>query len=87
MSSILSTLIKFIKTLVTEGLPAALEILKTLVSSLTGIVSDALNNIDIGTGTTNGILAIFKAFPAAMWSLLLIGMVVLLIVGIVNRIL
>lgn len=87
LSSILSTLIKFIKTLVTEGLPAALEILKTLVSSLTGIVSDALNNIDIGTGTTNGILAIFKAFPAAMWSLLLIGMVVLLIVGIVNRIL
>lgn len=87
LSSILSTLIKFIKTLVTEGLPAALEILKTLVSSLTGIVSDALNNIDIGTGTTNGILAIFKAFPAAMWSLLLIGMVVLLVVGIVNRIL
>lgn len=87
LSSILSTLIKFIKTLVTEGLPAALEILKTLVSSLTGIVSDALNNIDIGIGTTNGILAIFKAFPAAMWSLLLIGMVVLLVVGIVNRIL
>lgn len=87
LSDILSTLIQFIKTLVTEGLPAALEILKTLVSSLTGIVSDALNNIDIGTGTTNGILAIFKAFPAAMWSLLLIGMVVLLIVGIVNRIL
>lgn len=87
LSSILSTLIKFIKTLVTEGLPAALEILKTLVSSLTGIVSDALNNIDIGAGTTNGILAIFKAFPAAMWSLLLIGMVVLLVVGIVNRIL
>mgnify|MGYP007055865278 CR=1 FL=1 len=87
LSDILSELIQFIKTLVTEGLPAALEILKTLISSLTGIVSDALNNIDIGTGTTNGILAIFKAFPAAMWSLLLIGMVVLLIVGIVNRIL
>ncbi len=87
LSSILSTLIKFIKTLVTEGLPAALEILKTLISSLTGIVSDALNNIDIGAGTTNGILAIFKAFPAAMWSLLLIGLVVLLVVGIVNRIL
>ena len=86
LSSILSTLIKFIKTLVTEGLPAALEILKTLVSSLTGIVSDALNNIDIGTGTTNGILAIFKAFPAAMWSLLLIGIVVLVVVGIINRI-
>ena len=87
LSDILSELIQFIKTLVTEGLPAALEILKTLISSLTGIVSDALNNIDIGTGTTNGILAIFKAFPGAMWSLLLIGMVVLLIVGIVNRIL
>lgn len=87
LSDILSELIQFIKTLVTEGLPAALEILKTLISSLTGIVSDAFNNIDIGTGTTNGILAIFKAFPAAMWSLLLIGMVVLLVVGIVNRIL
>ena len=87
LSDILSELIQFIKTLVTEGLPAALEILKTLISSLTGIVSDALNNIDIGAGTTNGILAIFKAFPGAMWSLLLIGMVVLIIVGIVNRIL
>lgn len=86
LSSILSTLIKFIKTLVTEGLPAALEILKTLVSSLTGIVSDAFNNIDIGTGTTNGILAVFKALPPAMWSLLLIGIVVLVVVGIINRI-
>lgn len=86
LSSILSTLIKFIKTLVTEGLPAALEILKTLVSSLTGIVSDALNNIDIGTGTTNGILTVFKALPPAMWSLLLIGIVVLVVVGIINRI-
>lgn len=86
LSDILSELIKFIKTLVTEGLPAALEILKTLISSLTGIVSDALNNIDIGTGTTNGILAVFKALPPAMWSLLLIGIVVLVVVGIINRI-
>lgn len=86
LSDILSELIQFIKTLVTEGLPAALEILKTLISSLTGIVSDALNNIDIGTGTTNGILAVFKALPPAMWSLLLIGIVVLVVVGIINRI-
>ena len=86
LSNILSTLIKFIKTLVTEGLPAALEILKTLISSITGIVSDALNNIDIGSGTTNGILAVFKALPPAMWSLLLIGIVVLVVVGIINRI-
>ena len=86
LSNILSMLIKFIKTLVTEGLPAALEILKTLISSITGIVSDALNNIDIGSGTTNGILAVFKALPPAMWSLLLIGIVVLVVVGIINRI-
>lgn len=86
LSNILSTLIKFIKTLVTEGLPAALEILKTLISSITGIVSDALNNIDIGSGTTNGILAVFKALPPAMWSLLLIGILVLVVVGIINRI-
>lgn len=86
LSDILSELIQFIKTLVTEGLPAALEILKTLISSLTGIVSDAFNNIDIGTGTTNGILAVFKALPPAMWSLLLIGIVVLVVVGIINRI-
>ena len=86
LSDILSELIQFIKTLVAEGLPAALEILKTLISSLTGIVSDAFNNIDIGTGTTNGILAVFKALPPAMWSLLLIGIVVLVVVGIINRI-
>lgn len=86
LSDILSGLIDFIKTLVTKGLPAALEILTTLVSSVSGIVSDALNNIDIGTGTSNGILAVFKAFPAAMWSLLLIGILVLVVVGIINRI-
>lgn len=86
LSNILSALIKFIKTLVTEGLPAALEILKTLISSITGIVSDALNNINIGSGTTNGILAVFKALPPAMWSLLLIGILVLVVVGILNRI-
>lgn len=86
LSNILSTLIKFIKTLVTEGLPAALEILKTLISSVSGIVSDALSNIDIGTGTTNGILVVFKALPAGMWSLLMIGILVLVVVGIINRI-
>lgn len=86
LSSILSTLIKFIKTLVTEGLPAALEILQTLIKSLSSMISSALDGLNVGAGTSNGIIAILKCIPASCWSLVVIGVIVLVVVGILKHI-
>lgn len=86
LSNILSTLIKFIKTLVTEGLPAALEILQTLIKSLSGMISSALDGLNVGEGTTNGIIAVLKCIPASCWSLVVIGVIVLVVVGILKHI-
>lgn len=86
LSDILSTLIKFIKTLVTEGLPAALEILQTLIKSLSGMISSALDGLNVGEGTTNGIIAVLKCIPASCWSLVVIAVIVLVVVGVLKHI-
>ena len=86
LSNILSTLIKFIKTLVTEGLPAALEILQTLIKSLSSMISSALDGLNVGTGTTNGIIAVLKCIPASCWSLVVIAVFILVVVGVLKQI-
>lgn len=86
LSDILSALIQFIKTLVTEGLPAALEILQTLIKSLSSMISSALDGLNVGAGTSNGIIAILKCIPASCWSLVVIGVIVLVVVGILKHI-
>ena len=86
LSDILSTLIQFIKTLVTEGLPAALEILQTLIKSLSSMISSALDGLNVGEGTSNGIIAVLKCIPASCWSLVVIGVIVLVVVGILKHI-
>ena len=86
LSSILSTLIKFIKTLVTEGLPAALEILQTLIKSLSSMISSALDGLNVGEGTSNGIIAVLKCIPASCWSLVVIAVIILVVVGVLKHI-
>lgn len=86
LSDILSTLIKFIKTLVTEGLPAALEILQTLIKSLSSMISSALDGLNVGAGTTNGIMAVLKCIPASCWSLVVIAVIILVVVGVLKHI-
>lgn len=86
LSDILSTLIKFIKTLVAEGLPAALEILQTLIKSLSSMISSALDGLNVGAGTTNGIIAVLKCIPASCWSLVVIAVIILVVVGVLKHI-
>ena len=86
LSSILSTLIKFIKTLVTEGLPAALEILQSLIKSLSSMISSALDGLNVGEGTSNGIIAVLKCIPASCWSLVVIAVIILVVVGVLKHI-
>lgn len=86
LSDILSTLIKFIKTLVTEGLPAALEILQTLIKSLSSMISSTLDGLNVGAGTTNGIIAVLKCIPASCWSLVVIAVIILVVVGVLKHI-
>ena len=86
LSDILSTFIKFIKTLVTEGLPAALEILQTLIKSLSSMISSALDGLNVGAGTTNGIIAVLKCIPASCWSLVVIAVIILVVVGVLKHI-
>lgn len=87
LSDIASGLIKFIKTLVTEGLPAALEILKSLIktiSDLLGFIGDQIG--DIGQGTQNGIVAVLKAIPVPLWGICSVALIVFVIVGILKHI-
>lgn len=87
LSDIASGLIKFIKTLVTEGLPAALEILKSLIktiSDLLGFVGDQVG--DIGQGTQNGIIAVLKAIPVPLWGICSVALIVFVIVGVLKHI-
>lgn len=86
LSDILSTFIKFIKTLVTEGLPAALEILQTLIKSLSSMISSALDGLNVGAGTTNGIIAVLKCIPASCWSLVVIAVIILVVIGVLKHI-
>lgn len=86
LNDILSGLISFIKTLVTEGLPAAIEILKTVIKSISDLVSSALDGLNVGEGSSNGIIAILKCIPASCWSLVVIGVIVLVVVGILKHI-
>lgn len=86
LSDILSTLIKFIKTLVTEGLPAALEILQTLIKSLSSMISSALDGLNVGEGSSNGIIAVLKCIPASCWSLVVIAVIILVVVGVLKHI-
>lgn len=86
LSDILSTLIKFIKTLVTEGLPAALEILQTLIKSLSSMISSALDGLNVRAGTSNGIIAVLKCIPASCWSLVVIAVIILVVVGVLKHI-
>lgn len=86
LSDIASGLIKFIKTLVTEGLPAALEILKSLIktiSDLLGFIGDQIG--DIGQGTQNGIIAVLKAIPVPLWGICSVGIIAYVIVGVVKK--
>lgn len=86
LSDIASGLIKFIKTLVTEGLPAALEILKSLIktiSDLLGFIGDQIG--DIGQGTQNGIIAVLKAIPVPLWGICSVGIIAYVIVGVAKK--
>lgn len=86
LSDIASGLIKFIKTLVTEGLPAALEILKTVISSISDLIGFALDQIgDVGEGTQNGLIAILKAIPVPLWGICSVGLIVYVIVGVAKK--
>ena len=86
LSDIASGLIKFIKTLVTEGLPAALEILKTVISSISDLIGFALDQIgDVGEGTQNGLIAILKAIPVPLWAICSVGLIVYVIVGVAKK--
>lgn len=87
LSDIASGLIKFIKTLVTEGLPAALEILKSLIktiSDLLGFIGDQIG--DIGQGTQNGLIAVLKAIPVPLWGICSVALLVFVIVGVLKHI-
>lgn len=87
LSNIASGLVKFIKTLVTEGLPAALEILKSLIktiSDLLGFIGDQIG--DIGQGTQNGIIAVLKAIPVPLWGICSVALIVFVIVGVLKHI-
>lgn len=87
LSEIATGLIKFIKTLVTEGLPAALEILKSLIktiSDLLGFIGDQIG--DIGQGTQNGIIAVLKAIPVPLWGICSVALIVFVIVGVLKHI-
>ena len=87
LSDIASGLIKFIKTLVTEGLPAALEILKSLIktiSDLLGFIGDQIG--DIGQGTQNGLIAVLKAIPVPLWGICSVALIVFVIVGVLKHI-
>lgn len=86
LSEIASGLISFIKTLVTEGLPAALEILKSLIktiSDLFGFIGDQIG--DIGQGTQNGIIAVLKAIPVPLWGICSVALLVFVIVGVLKH--
>ena len=87
LSDIASGLVKFIKTLVTEGLPAALEVLKSLIktiSDLLGFIGDQIG--DIGQGTQNGIIAVLKAIPVPLWGICSVALIVFVIVGVLKHI-
>lgn len=87
LSDIASGLIKFIKTLVTEGLPAALEVLKTLIKSVSDLVSFAFDQVgDIGTGTSKGLIAVLKAIPTPLWGICSVGLIVFVIAGVLKKI-
>lgn len=86
LNDILSGLISFIKTLVTEGLPAAIEILKTVIKSISDFVSSSLNGLNVGEGTSNGIIAVLKCIPASCWSLVVIAVIILVVVGVLKHI-
>lgn len=86
LSDIASGLINFIKTLVTEGLPAALEILKTLIKSVSDLVGFAFDQIgDIGTGSQNGIITVLKAIPTPLWGICSVGIIAYVIVGVIKK--
>ncbi len=86
LNDILSGLISFIKTLVTEGLPAAIEILKTVIKSISDLVSSALDGLNVGEGSSNGIIAVLKCIPASCWSLVVIAVIILVVVGVLKHI-
>ncbi|MDD6464941.1 MAG: hypothetical protein PUF75_03275 [Coprococcus sp.] len=87
LSDIASGLIKFIKTLVTEGLPAALEVLKTLIKSVSDLVGFAFDQIgDIGAGTSQGLIAVLKAIPTPLWGICSVGLIVFVIAGVLKKI-
>lgn len=86
LNDILSGLISFIKTLVTEGLPAAIEILKTVIKSISDLVSSTLDGLNVGEGSSNGIIAVLKCIPASCWSLVVIAVIILVVVGVLKHI-
>lgn len=86
LNDILSGLISFVKTLVTEGLPAAIEILKTVIKSISDLVSSALDGLNVGEGSSNGIIAVLKCIPASCWSLVVIAVIILVVVGVLKHI-
>lgn len=86
LNDILSGLISFVKTLVTEGLPAAIEILKTVIKSISDLVSSSLDGLNVGEGTSNGIIAVLKCIPASCWSLVVIAVIILVVVGVLKHI-
>lgn len=87
LSDIASGLINFIKTLVTEGLPAALEVLKTLIKSISDLIGFAVDQIgDIGQGASNGLIAVLKAIPVPLWGICSVGLIVFVVAGVLKKI-
>lgn len=87
LSDIASGLINFIKTLVTEGLPAALEVLKTLIKSISDLIGFAVDQIgDIGQGASNGLIAVLKAIPVPLWGICSVGLIVFVVAGVSKKI-
>lgn len=87
LSDIASGLINFIKTLVTEGLPAALEVLKTLIKSISDLIGFAVDQIgDIGQGASSGLIAVLKAIPVPLWGICSVGLIVFVVAGVLKKI-
>lgn len=51
------------------------------------MISSALDGLNVGTGTTNGIIAVLKCIPASCWSLVVIAVFILVVVGVLKQIL
>ena len=50
------------------------------------MISSALDGLNVGAGTSNGIIAVLKCIPASCWSLVVIAVIILVVVGVLKHI-